>query len=80
MKFKYIGQLPIKDADLALAGVVKPNVSIYNGMVFEIPDENTALIKRVKLSGIYEEYIEPKKAIKPRKTKKEENEENEEED
>ena len=72
MKFKYIGQLPIKDIDLTLAGIFKPNEAIHNGEVFEIPDDNTGLIQRVKLNGVYEEYIEPKKTFKkPKKAKKE---------
>lgn len=78
MKFKYIGQLPIKDGDLVLAKVFKANESIKKGTVFEIPDDNALLIQRVKMSGIYEEYTEPKKVIKPKKELKEVKEEKEE--
>ena len=80
MKFIYTGQLPIKDVDLTLAGILKPNESIYNGTVFEVPDENKSLIQRVKLSGVYEPYVEPKKNIgKPKSKKKEEEKKVEEE-
>ena len=67
MKFKYIGQLPIKDGDLVLAKIFKPTDVIKNGTVFEVPDDNALLIQRVKLNGYYEEYSEPKKVIKPKK-------------
>lgn len=80
MKFKYIGALPLKDVDLVRGGVFKPNQSIYNGTVFEVPDANTALIAKVKLNGVYEEYIEPKKPRFAKKIKKEEKEEDVKED
>lgn len=70
MKFKYIGQLPIKDADLVLAGIFKPTQSIPNGTIFEVPDDNTKLIKRLQISGIYEEVKEFKKITKPKKDTK----------
>lgn len=60
MKFKYIGQLPIKDVDLVLNRVLNPNSTIYNGQIIEIPDSNEALIERIKISGVYEVYTEPK--------------------
>ena len=70
MKFIYTGQLPIKDVDLTLAGIFKPNESIVKGTVFEVPDDNPMLIQRVSLGGSYEEYIEPKKKeAKPKKEK-----------
>lgn len=77
MKFKYTGQLPIKSADLVRAKVFKPNEVIYNGTVFEIPDDNQILIKRVLCTGYYEEYKEPKKVGRPKKefNKKEEDKE-----
>lgn len=79
MKFKYIGDLPIKDIDLVLAGIFKPNQSIRKGTVFEVPDSNKLLIDRVKINGAYVEYVEPKKQYKPKKyTKKEEKEDKEE--
>ena len=71
MKFKYIGNMPIKDVDLVLAGVFKPNQVITKGAVFEVPDNDTILIQRVKLNGVYEEVVMPKKVIKPKKLKKE---------
>lgn len=77
MKFIYHG-LPIKDVDLVLAGVFKPDETIYDGTVFEVPDKDKHIIQMVKLSGIYEEYVEPKKKSKP-KFKKEKEEEIEEE-
>ena len=61
MKFIYTGDLPIKDIDLALAGIFKPNESIRKGTIFEVPDDNKVLIQRVSVSGCYQEYIEPKK-------------------
>ena len=70
MKFIYTGQLPIKDVDLTLAGIFKPDEVIAKGTVFEVPDENKMLIQRVKCGGYYEPYIEPKKKLsKPKKEK-----------
>ena len=77
MKFKYVGQLPIKDGDLVLAKVFKPRDVITNGTVFEVSDEDALLIQRVKLNGYYEEYSEPKKVIKPKKEDKKEEEKKE---
>jgi len=77
MKFKYIGQLPIKDADLVFAKIFKPNDVIKNGTVFEVPDDNALLIQRIRCAGVYEEYNEPKKIIRPKKETKEEKEEEE---
>ena len=78
MKFKYTGELPVKNADLVLAGVFKSNESIRNGTIFEIPDENVELIQRMKISGNYVEYYEPKKVGRPKKEEKEEKEDKEE--
>lgn len=69
MKIIYTGQLPIKNAELALAGIFKPNQIIYNGTIFEIPDENKELIEKILLGGNYEEYVEPKKVSRPKKEK-----------
>lgn len=74
MKFKYIGELPIKDVDLVLAGIFQPNQSLYKGTIFEVPDDNFMLIERIKLGGVYEEYTEPKKSIFKKKSKKDEKE------
>ena len=77
MKFKYTGQLPIKSADLVLAKIFKPSEVINKGTVFEVPDNDTLLIQRLKCTGNYEEYVEPKKIGRPKKYKKD-NEEKEE--
>ena len=74
MKFKYTGQLPIKDGDLVVAGVFKPTDIITKGTVFEVPNTDTLLIQRVKATGNYEEYNEPVKAFKPKKEQKKEEE------
>lgn len=79
MKFIYTGDAPIKDVDLTLAGIFKPSEPIVKGRVFEVPDEDTRLIKRVKLSGCYEPYIEPVRKVKVKSQKKKEKEEIEEE-
>lgn len=71
MKIIYTGQLPIKNAELALAGIFKPNQTIYNGTIFEIPDENKELIEKILLGGNYEEYVAPKKAFGKAKKEKE---------
>ncbi len=75
MKFKYIGQLPIKSADLVLAKIFKPTDVITKGTVFEVQDDDTLLIQRLKCTGNYEEYTEPKKIGRPKKYKKEEKKE-----
>ena len=75
MKFKYVGQLPIKDGDLVLAGIFKPADVITSGTVFEVPDKNTLLIQRVLGGGNYIQYTEPKKIQKPKKDKQKEKEE-----
>lgn len=72
MKFIYTGDLPIKDIDLTLAGIFKPDESITNGTIFEVPDDNKLLIQRVSVSGCYEQYVEPKKKSKPKKKQKKE--------
>lgn len=85
MKFKYIGQLPIKNADLVLAGIFKSNEVLLNGTVFEVPNDNTLLIQRLRCGGNYVEYHEPKSFIKSKKetkkeSKKEKTKEKEEEE
>ena len=77
MKIIYTGQLPIKNAELALAGIFKANDTIYPGTIFEIPDNNVKLITKILAGGNYSEYVEPKKPIKAKKNKKEENEKEE---
>ena len=80
MKFIYTGDLPIKDVDLTLAGIFKPNQVIVKGTVFEVPDDNKLLIQRVKVGGSYEPYIEPKKIGRPKKFKKDEKKEEDKEE
>ena len=46
MKFIYHG-LPIKDVDLVLAGIFKPDETIYDGTVFEVPDKDKHIIQMV---------------------------------
>ena len=77
MKFKYIGELPVKNADLVLAGIFKPIDIIRKGAIFEVPDENVELIQRLRLSGNYIEYtkLAPKKVSKSKKEKKKEDKE-----
>ncbi len=68
MRFKYVGDSPIKDVDLVLGGVFKPNQVITKGTEFEVPDNNALLIQRVKLNGYFKEL--PKKVGRPKKLKK----------
>ena len=70
MKFKYTGDLPIKDIDLVLGKVFKPNQVIYKGTIFEVPDNDTKLLQKVKLNGVYEKVETPKKIVKPKKEDK----------
>lgn len=72
MKFKYTGQSRVKDLDLVLAKVMKPTDVLINGMIINIPDSETQLIKRLEINGNYEVYTEPKKFKKPFKKDKEE--------
>ena len=77
MKFKYIGQLPVKDGDLVLAKIFKPTDIIKKGTVFEVPEDDALLIQRIQCNGNFAEYVEPKKVGRPKKDKKEEKEEEE---
>lgn len=79
MKFRYVGHAPIKDVDLVLAGIFKPNQAIVPGAIFEIPNNNHNLIRLVKMMGVYEEYIEPKRKVGRPKKEKEEKEGDKEE-
>lgn len=80
MKFIYTGQTPIKDVDLVLAGIFKPTERITKGRVFEVPDSNPLLCQRVKVQGIYEVYVEPKRKVgRPKKEKNKKEKELEEE-
>ena len=74
MKFKYIGDLPIKDVDLVVGGIFKPTEVIVKGTTFEIPDDNALLIQRCELNGNYEK-VPTLKISKSKKVKKEEKEE-----
>ena len=78
MKFKYTGQLPVKDGDLVVAGIFKSSDVIKNGTIFEVPDTDTLLIQRVMATGNYEKVETPIKIAKPKKEDKKEN--NKEED
>ena len=71
MKFKYVGKIPKKDLDLCLHGILDPDEVIMEGLIIEIPDSSKVLIDRIKANGNYEEYIEPKKVSKSKKSKKE---------
>ena len=71
MKFKYIGQSGRKNLDLAIYGVVSPAHILITGEIITVPDDHADLIERIKINGNFEEYNEPKKVIKPKKTKKE---------
>lgn len=79
MKFIYNGDLPLKDVDLVLGGVFKPNEIIVKGTIFEVPDDNKKLLQRVKLSGVYVPYTAPRK-VKPKKANKKEEKKVKEED
>lgn len=75
MKFIYTGEMPIKDIDLVLGGVLNSDEPIVKGKVFEVPDDNKLLLQRVKCNGVYEPYTESKKRITSKKSKKEEEKE-----
>ena len=77
MKFKYVGQLPMKDGDLVLAKIFSPHDVITKGTIFEVPNDNILLIQRLQCNGNYIEYTEPKKVGRPKKEKKEEKTEKE---
>lgn len=72
MKFIYNGDLPLKDVDLVLGGVFKPDEIIVKGTIFEVPDDNKKLLQRVKLSGVYVSYTAPRKVKSKKSNKKEE--------
>lgn len=68
MKFRYIGELPIKDVDLVIAGIFTPQQTITKNTEFEVPDTDALLIQRIKINGTYEEV--PQKVEKPKTFKK----------
>ena len=74
MKFKYIGQSGIKDLDLVVFKIKKPDEIICNGDIIEIPDAEKELINRIQVNGNYEVYNEPKKFVKPKKDKEDKKE------
>ena len=69
VKFKYIGQAGFKDLDLCIAGIMNPNDVLIPNTIIEIPDENTSLIKRVKINGNYQLIQEKPKFRKVKKEK-----------
>ena len=77
MKFKYVGDLPIKNVDLVVAGIYKPHDVITKNTIIDIPDNNSILIQRMRVNGNYEEVKQLKigKNKKSNKKKKEEKEE-----
>lgn len=77
MKFIYHG-MPAKNVDLVWAGIFKPQDILVEGTIFEVPDENIQLIRRCKVNGCFEEYIEPKKIHTPKATKSKKNKQKEE--
>ena len=80
MKFKYVGQAGFKDLDLTIAGIFEPSDVLIPNTIFEIPDENVALIKRVKLNGNYQVVKEKPKFLKKMKKKEEKEEKDKGED
>lgn len=80
MKFKYVGQAGFKDLDLTIAGIFEPSDVLIPNTIFEIPDENVALIKRVKLNGNYQVVKDKPKFLKKMKKKEEKEEEDKGED
>lgn len=76
MKFKYTGELPVKDVDLVVGGVFTSQQVIVKGTEFEVPDDHQLLIQRVKLNGNYEE-VPTVKVGKSKKNKKEKEEKEE---
>ena len=71
VKFKYIGQAGFKDLDLCIAGITKPSDELIPDTIIEIPDENTALINKVRINGNYELVQEKPKFKKVMKKTKE---------
>lgn len=80
MKFKYVGQAGFKDLDLTIAGIFEPSDVLIPDTIFEIPDDNVALIKRVKLNGNYQVVKDKPKFLKKMKKKEEKEEEDKGED
>ena len=80
MKFKYVGQAGFKDLDLTIAGIFEPSDVLIPDTVFEIPDDNVALIKKVKLNGNYQVVKDKPKFLKKMKKKEKKEEEDKGED
>lgn len=68
MKFKYTGRR-MGNVQLAIAGVIGMGECLENGKTYDIPDENTELIKGCEIHPHFEKVEKPakKKEIKENK-------------
>lgn len=71
MKFKYTGADNFRCFDLAIYGVASKRHRLNNGDIVEIPetDKNQSLIRRMKVTAIFEPVTESKNMIKSKKIK-----------
>lgn len=70
MKFKYKGQDDTFCLELLAYNIMEKNQYLKNGMVIEVPDDNTLVIEALDASGLFEKVNTVSK-----KFKKEENKE-----
>ena len=75
MKFKYTGPNGFRCFDLAIYGVKSPKHILNKGDVFEVPEteKNQSLIRRLKVTGVYEVISDPVNLVKSKKIKSSEN-------
>ena len=69
MKFRYKGQDDTFCLELLAYNIMEKNEYLKNGMIVEVPDDNTLVINSLDASGLFE------RANTTKKVKKEENKE-----
>lgn len=67
MKFKYKGQDDAFCLELLAFNIMKKDEYLKNGMVIDVPDNNTILVDSLDANGLFERVNEVKKVKKESK-------------
>lgn len=67
MKFKYKGQDDAFCLELLAFNIMKKDEHLKNGMVIDVPDNNTILVDSLDANGLFERVNEVKKVKKESK-------------